>query len=218
MAQEAHIYALYDPRKPDVVRYVGKTVKPLSSRLFNHVSEARRSSERCHRLHWIRGLLAEGIQPAIRLLETVHFDGWVDSERHWIAALRADHPLTNSNAGGLGGHAPTEETRQRLRLAKLGRSPTEATRERMRLSKLGKPLSEGHREKLSEAQRRRAPLSEATRLKRSLAFRGRIITEEHRRKISESLKGRTFSVEARERYRTAMLRVWAERKASQVAA
>lgn len=67
----------------------------------------------------------------------------------------------NLCCGGLGGTALTEQTKEKMRQAKLGKPNVQK----------GKKLSESHKKKLSEARRKR------------------VITEETRKKLSASMMG-----------------------------
>ena len=99
---DATIYALFDPREPALVRYVGKTEKTMQFRLSRHLAETRLGLK-AHRFHWIASLLASGITPAIRLVAKVPASEWQLHERKWIKHYRnAGHPLTNGSNGGDG--------------------------------------------------------------------------------------------------------------------
>jgi hypothetical protein len=96
------IYALFDPRYPTIVRYVGKTQRPLDARMRSHIWEAG-SGLKSHRHHWIASLNAVGITPTVKLLEEVSADDWQAHEKRWIKHFRdAGHPLTNTSNGGDG--------------------------------------------------------------------------------------------------------------------
>lgn len=206
---KALIYALFDPRDPDVVRYIGKTIKALPYRLINHISEARRAKDRSHKLHWIRLLLAQGVQPEIRLLEECDEAVWSERECYWIAQYR-DHQMTNGNSGGRGGHIASEAARERLRLSQLGKKASPEARENMRRAHLGKRLSAETRAKLvltngprikayAEARRGKPNPEHAARLKANVENSERLramrrariglpVSEETRRKLSEATR------------------------------
>lgn len=106
------IYGLYDPCDTRV-GYIGKTTKPLYTRLGEHIAEARRSKnggrgEQRGLNLWIMELIGEGVLPLIRLLETCDED--LDSilEKEWIANTKLlPHRLVNGTEGGEGGrHTP----------------------------------------------------------------------------------------------------------------
>jgi hypothetical protein len=68
------IYALCDPGGE--IRYVGKTMQPVSNRLSMHVAEAKNPRYQCHRLNWIRSLLDQGARPEAVLLMKVPVAEW----------------------------------------------------------------------------------------------------------------------------------------------
>jgi len=102
------VYALFDPREPEAIRYVGLS-NDMSRRLTDHLSEARRHCKtfvrKSHKLNWLAGLLTDGLKPAIRTLaivETAQEAARV--EQAYIARLRKrnDCRLTNDTEGGEG--------------------------------------------------------------------------------------------------------------------
>ena len=83
----AIIYGLVDPRKPTVVRYVGKTTSTPGARYAGHLSE--RSKCGWKRSGWMFKLKEAGILPDMVLLETVAPCDRVEArEHHWITTLR----------------------------------------------------------------------------------------------------------------------------------
>lgn len=150
-----YVYALFDPRQPLHVRYVGKTTD-MVSRLQNHISQAKREAG-CHRLLWMRKLLTAGVLPCQRLLEMVEGASWQEAERRWIRDLRAaGHDLVNGTNGGEGGCAwigrtMPPEVRAKIRNAKLGKRHSLETRAKMSASRMGKSPSIETRAKLRAA-------------------------------------------------------------------
>jgi hypothetical protein len=67
--QDGVIYALTDPRY-DNVRYVGQTIRPMKTRLREHINAARKG-EKGHKGNWIRSLLELGLAPGYRILHSV---------------------------------------------------------------------------------------------------------------------------------------------------
>lgn len=97
-----YIYALHCPIA-NTIRYIGKSYNP-QKRFKSHLSSAKTFAYRHHTSSWIRKLLAEGLQPEMRILEEVP-DGlrWQEVERSWIAkGPTLGWKLTNSTAGGEG--------------------------------------------------------------------------------------------------------------------
>ena len=107
------IYALLD--KTGAIRYVGKTRKTLSWRLFEHIKEAKKGVKN-HKCNWIRSMLKVGLKLDIVLLDVVEGYG-CECERKWIARLRHEGArLTNLTDGGDGsqGYRPSKETLVKL--------------------------------------------------------------------------------------------------------
>ncbi len=90
------IYALCDP--DGTVRYVGKANNP-ARRLLIH-TEPNQLRPDNYRTRWLRGLVAEGLRPTMRILEEVAWADWEDAERRWIGLYRQNGCLTNGTDGG----------------------------------------------------------------------------------------------------------------------
>ena len=148
--------------------------------------------------------------------------------------------LTDGGEGYFGGIV-SEETRQKLRDANLGkklseehrqkllevntgRIVSEETRKKLSEAKKGKKHSEEHkqnlskslkseetRKKLSEAGKGRK-MSEKTRQKLLEANKGRKLSEEHKQKISEAGKGRKMSEKTKQKMTEAKLLFWKIKK------
>ncbi len=119
-----HIYFLYES-DTRAVRYVGKTEQKLSTRLVAHL----RDKTKCHRVNWIRGLIARGAKPEIEVLETIHGDHpWQESERYWISRLKElGAILVNGTSGGDGVRNVSPEGKARILAAHLGRKASPET-------------------------------------------------------------------------------------------
>lgn len=160
------IYALVDP-ETDEVRYIGKTNQLLSARLGAHLLERAN----CHRCHWIAQLAARELKPRIEVLETIEgLMPWQPSEIFWIAwAQRNGARLTNNTSGGDGvpnlpaatrermrnvwlGRKHSEETLQKLRVARRSRVTTDATKLKMSATMKGRKIT--WTDKISEANRK----------------------------------------------------------------
>jgi hypothetical protein len=101
------IYGLYDPRKPNEFRVIGKTKRSLDLRLRGYVTSSRRNLRLGRRLCpsqvWITGLLDVGMRPSIRLVEACDKRTWKLRETFLIAAYRIrGHRLLNVHKGGNG--------------------------------------------------------------------------------------------------------------------
>jgi hypothetical protein len=114
------IYTLADPRTGEI-RYVGKTDRPTSVRLSQHVNDAKRVGT--HRSNWVRSLLNAGIRPVLEAVEEVPKSEWEFWEQHWIQQFKGwGFDLVNTHKGGTGGTiAHSEETKRRIGARAKGR-------------------------------------------------------------------------------------------------
>lgn len=165
------IYALKDPLT-DEIRYVGKTVQTLCSRLRHH----RNAKHRTHCANWIQKLRKLELMPIPIVLEIVPAGGdWVAAEKHWIASYRtAGARLTNLTDGGEGSQ---------------GYICSDATRQKLSAKSKGRPFSAEHRKHLSQAAAQRVN-SEEYKQNMSQRIKGRTFSESTRQKISDAKRGR----------------------------
>lgn len=91
------IYGLYDPRKKDLIRYVGKTTMSLKKRLQGHIDESRNIKSPTYKKYWIQSLLKENIRPEIKIIEECSEEIWQEREIYWISQFTK---LTNTTIGG----------------------------------------------------------------------------------------------------------------------
>jgi hypothetical protein len=145
------IYILRHPLTAEI-RYAGKTIYPLSIRLSNHISDAKkRQNGSRYVLNWIRKI--HPLVPDIELVCEVDGNGNVE-ETACIKRLRESGcRLTNLTDGGEGmaGHKPvfTAEHRAKISAAKMGHAVTAETRAKLRAASLGHKASLEVRAKLS---------------------------------------------------------------------
>lgn len=179
------IYSLVDPRDRQHVRYVGKTIIGLSSRLKSHLHFSALKSN-THRNNWIKSLLSVNIKPEISMIEEI-FDDDVNKhnerERYWIRFFKnLGYRLVNGTEGG-DGVIPTEETRLKISIR---------TKEAMKDPEIRRKIS------LNNTGRKQTPETIYKRIRGQI---GRHHTEEHNRKIAESNKisqlGKKASIETR---------------------
>lgn len=172
------VYALVSSGEPDIVRYVGRT-KPDSPerRLKAHVKDAT-AGRNYHVHHWIRKVQDSGDTVVAMTLESGLT--WEESgkrEIHWISYYRSlGFDLTNMTSGGDGapdlsaesrqimrlkklgkGHSQTKETRRKISESQKGRKPSDEIREKYRQAKLGKRVSDETKAKISKATKGRRP-------------------------------------------------------------
>lgn len=90
------IYALVDPRQPEVEEYIGWTTKTLGRRLTEHKERAKHLST--YSANWCKKITREGYPPQIRLVAEVpdlpandeaRRNLMREVETHWIAHFRA---------------------------------------------------------------------------------------------------------------------------------
>ena len=142
------IYVLKDPRN-DEIRYVGWAVD-VRRRLRDHIAHSPKEST--HKARWINVLLNLDLAPYYEIIEIGNGDGHSDCERKWIAYHRGiGTRLTNGTAGGEGAFNPTEETRQKMSKSRTGRRHTDESKDKVRQAKLGVPRSEETKRKVSES-------------------------------------------------------------------
>lgn len=177
--------------------YVGVTIRALSSRFNQHKSDAR-NSKRGYRLHNAIRKYGESAF-AIELIEVVSSEHVHDREMYWIAELK---PTYNLTAGGEGTLSPSDETRAKMRAAKLGKPLSDEVRKNMSLGRTGKPLSESHRRRMSEVRMGVRP-TEETRAKLRASHMGIRPSTETRRKMGLSQKGRVMTEETKQKLRDA---------------
>ncbi len=116
------IYTLKNPRVPDRVRYVGRTVN-TERRMENHIGYAIRLPHKTPAYSWILSLLSMGLMP---LMEVVESDADDRAEQKWIDYYRAiGAPLlnvTNGGGGTLGWGTPEQRT-AKAKKAMASRTP-----------------------------------------------------------------------------------------------
>ena len=172
------IYVLCAP--DGEIRYIGKSIRPLSTRFRAHLSRAR-SGEKNHLCNWLRSILSTAHLPTISLIGEVEGDGCAD-EIAWISYAKQENwQLVNSSEGGEGylGYVPTKETRKKQSERLKGKPSWNK----------GKHISEETRRKLSAINTGKHPSVETLR-KMSEAGKGRVVSAETRQRMSEALKGK----------------------------
>ena len=90
----------------------------------------------------------------------------------------------------------SEETREKLRQAMLGKKLSDETKRKMSESRMGYKFSEESRKKISES-RKGKPMSDEAKSKMIQSKTGKKLSEEHKNKISNALKGHITTEETR---------------------
>ncbi len=191
------IYGLFDPRDPEIVRYVGYTQFTPEQRLRGHIAEARYGKP-SHRCNWIRSLLAVEIKPAVFLIEEVTEASWKEREIYWISHYGAT--LVNGTVGGDGLVNPSQEIRDRIatktRILSMGNQ-----------YRLGIPHSAEDRAKISNGLKKSAKFQIAVEAKAGINPHSKLSEEQllaRNQRISQSKLGKkreAFSAETRDKMR-----------------
>lgn len=114
------IYALVeaDTREP---RYVGKASDP-KKRFSQHIYEASVNRHDIPKDRWIRKRLKQSNLPEMVVIVEVPYKEWKKWERRFITQFRKSFPrILNATDGGDGLTNPSQETRLKQRVAKLGK-------------------------------------------------------------------------------------------------
>lgn len=109
------IYTLSHPDTHEI-RYIGKTVKPLKSRLADHLYSSKRENN--HRTNWLKSIVKIDKIPLIEELEVCPWDNSQEREIYWIAQFKAwGFRLINLTIGGEGciGRKMSNKTKQKIR-------------------------------------------------------------------------------------------------------
>jgi hypothetical protein len=205
--QSVFIYALFDPRDPDQVRYVGQTSRTVEYRLYEHERSAKRQIQ-WPVSQWIRKLHDQGVRPAFKVLQVVApGEDWGRMEKEWIASMRCrfGKKLLNVCDGGEGtiGVRHSKETLARMSEAakrrgnhggvNKGRMFSAEARAAMSAAHKGKPgrkWTAEQRKTASDSAKARPPVSQEHRelLRRAQLNSNYEPTPEHRAKLSEATR------------------------------
>lgn len=212
------IYALFDPRSPSEVRYIGQTSRKIQTRLRDHIAGAKAGKSQTHKTHWIMSLLADGVEPVARLVDLVADHEWQEMERFYIALhRRSGHPITNATEGGDGVANLSAESRAKISAALTGIKRTEDCKKKLSDAHKGRKLPDEQKAKIAAGLTGRA-CSDSTRKKIGGSNRGKKrspevvararlwralnpISDETRQKMRAAKIGRSPSSEAIEKMR-----------------
>lgn len=138
MIREAYIYVWFDPRDPEHIRYVGKTID-YKDRTRAEIYEAKKKLYKNYRASWIQSLLNINIKPEYKIIEICNIEDYSQKEVYWIKHYRdLGHKLTNMTDGGEGivGFKMSQETITRRTAKVLGSK---------RSSEVRNNISQGHK-------------------------------------------------------------------------
>lgn len=135
-----YIYTLSHPITNEV-RYVGKTIN-VNRRFKQHLHDKRCS----HKASWVKSLKNEGLKPIMTILETCS-DNWQEREIYWMSQY---DNLTNLKKGGGIDYVRTtsEETKQKISQANLGKPKTSEHKEKIKQSMLNNIVSHETKNKM----------------------------------------------------------------------
>jgi group I intron endonuclease len=157
-----------------------------------------------------------------RILEHCSVDTLNEREQHYLNIYISKGNCYNISVdavSGMRGRKSSDETREKIRLARLGTTLSEATKQKLRVANKGKIISEEARRKSSQTQKGRI-VSNETREKMSAAKKGKAppnkgkpsplrgipLSEDHKRNLSAAKIGHVVSEETRQKLREAAIR------------
>lgn len=147
--EKIKIYVLKDPRNGKI-RYVGKTVQSLKSRLYHHLKAKNKS----HKNSWIKSLTNNNLEPIIQLVDEIDYcEDWKWLECYWIAQFKSwGFNLTNMTDGGDGNNNQVFSKEAILKRANAirGKKRPKEVRDKISKSKMGNKLPESVKKKISK--------------------------------------------------------------------
>lgn len=157
------IYTLCDARKPNDIRYLGKTIRSLKVRLYSHLSEAKKCKKdnyyMNHKNNWINKVLSEGSHIIITELDSLEVsdnptnEEWAWLESYWISQLKCwGFNLTNLTNGGDGnqGQPQSKETIEKRASKIRGTHKSDECKQLISEALKGKPKTEKHKQHVKQ--------------------------------------------------------------------
>lgn len=190
---------VYCATAPSGKQYVGCSVRGLDSRKHEHQSRHRHRN-----LPFYKALCKYGFDSFSWeiLWQGGDPDEMYAKEREFIASMNTKVPRGYNLADGGGGPLgwiPSEETKQKIREANLGKTISEETKRKISLTKKGRAghkVSAETKRKLREVNLGKRHTEESKR-KMSAAHKGKIVSEETKRRMSAARIGKKHSLETR---------------------
>ncbi len=178
---------IYKLTSPNGKIYIGQTINITNRHRkykYNEFKGQTKLWNNCQKYNW----------NPIDTFEII--DNWVpihdldNREQFWIEHFDSYNTGLNSDLGGKTrrGFKHTEETKEKLRLANIGKKHTDETKKK--ISKASKNMSDETKKKIGDSSRGKK-LTEEHRKKIGEANKGKKLTEEQKLKISEANKGNT---------------------------
>jgi group I intron endonuclease len=172
--------------------YIGQTKFNLSKRITEHIKEEKSLIYKALNKYGVEAFVTS-------VIDYAEDRGTLsEKEKKWIRVFNCKSPRGyNLTSGGEGLFNPSEEIREKMRVANLGRKDSEVTKEKHRkimkgnTLRLGKKDSEGTKEKKRKAhigKKLRKEISEEVGKKIGAANSKRVWSKESREKSRESHK------------------------------
>ena len=142
------IYTLSHPLTGEV-RYVGQTSNP-KKRYSGHINRKDHTKKSC----WIMSLKNKNLLPVMDIIDEVG-DDWIFWEKHYISLYKSwGFRLTNLTDGGDGTYGyiqvVSEETRQKLRIANIGKKMSPEAIEKTAQANRGRKVTDEVRKVISD--------------------------------------------------------------------
>lgn len=196
--RKVKIYGLFHP-ETDELRYIGKTVKTLSSRLSNHIYNAKVTKHNKHLSNWILKLLYEDKKPVIKCLEECDEKVWQEREQFWISTNSNLINLTEGGDGSLGFlHNP--EVIEKIRASRIGFKHTEEFKRQKSIFFKSIKRTEEWKSNISKSKKGKKATEQAKK-NLSDSHKGYKMPEEQKEKIRQALKGRSRPQEVKDKIR-----------------
>ena len=172
--------------------YIGQSQQSLEKRWKNHLRDYNRNDKNTHFYNAIRKYGTECWK--VEVLEEVNnIELLNEAEMKWIEhydTFNRDKGYNSTN-GGENGFIFSDETKEKMRQAKLGKSLSEETKEKMKQSMLGKTHTEETKKKISDTKNNNPYIySEEQKEKMRQSHLGKHLSEETKEKMSLSKKGK----------------------------
>jgi group I intron endonuclease len=145
------IYTLTDPNT-NKIRYVGKSNNP-TKRFYKHYKYCEHKT---HKNNWINKLISEGKKPILEIIDIVPINEWVFWEMYWIEQMKVwGFDLVNGTIGGDGSTFGSSTSFKKGQEAwNKGLEPSDETKEKLRQANLGKIASQDTKDKMSSSQKK----------------------------------------------------------------
>ena len=164
---EKNMYVYLITNKTNGDRYIGKTIKPIEERFKTHCYKASKGVE----THLYRAIRKYGTENfGVELIEAVADEKSLNEcETHWIDKVNPEYNMTTGGDGGDTSKSPAYIEGMKKRSENMigennhffGKNHSEETKEKIRKAKLGTKVSEETKQKISESNRGKKMSAEA---------------------------------------------------------